>query len=160
VQGFSQISIAEMTMEVMNKKETEELALRRLTRNATGDRQFQLFPDRTVEKPFGWVLFYVVRNNKSADSSISTEKLRVIIINKHSGQVIGNSTQQPVDTIIKLYQDMLAESKEIAEDWCLTFSLGRKKKSRLKKLEEKAIAAGFYEILEELRGKGARRRKR
>lgn len=86
-----------------------------------------------------------------AKKGFSTKSAQIIIpihINKHSQQVIGNSIDRPIESIIKLYGNLLAESKAIAKGWCLTFTQGNVKNSALKKLVEKTKKVGFYEISE------------
>jgi len=134
-------------MKVFTKEEALELVTSRLSRNATDTRRFHVLKDRTLEKFSCWVFFYEVVT--SGDGNVSSEPTQIIrpaIINKHSQQVIGNSIDQPIEAIIKLYEDLLAESKAVAESWCLTLNPRGKQVSALKQLAEKAKKAGFYEI--------------
>lgn len=133
-------------MHIPTKKAALELATSRLNNHATDARRFHILSERTVEKTFGWVFFYEVMTAGNVNTSISTQVIRPAIVNKHSHQVIGNSTDQQVETIIKLYEKLLAESKAVAEGWCLTLNPDGRKTSALKKLAEKAKKTGFYEI--------------
>jgi hypothetical protein len=134
-------------MNLSAKEEALELVATRLSMNATDTRRFHILAERTIEKPFGWVFFYEVVTSGNGDvSPESAQMIRPAIVNKHSQQVIGNSIDQPVETTIKLYEKLLAESKAAAEGWCLTLNPRDRKASALKKLAEKAKKAGFYEI--------------
>ena len=136
-------------MIVSTKEEALELVTSRLSKNATGSRRFHILKERTIEKFFGWVFFYEVVT--SGDVNVSLEPSQIIrpaIINKHSQQVIGNSIDQPIEAIIKLYEILLTESKAAAEGWCLTLNPRGKQVSALKQLADKAKKAGFYEIAE------------
>jgi hypothetical protein len=137
-------------MKVLIKEEAEELVSKRLSKNATAERQLNILTERTLEKPFGWIFFYEIITTSKRNSETS-QNIRPLIINKHSAQVIGNSTEQPIESIIKLYEDLLSKRKAIAEGWCLTFDPAARQSSALKKLAEKAKKAGFYEIIDEPR---------
>jgi len=128
------------------KEAAFELATTRLNNHATDTRQFHILTERTIEKSFGWVFVYEVKTAGNENTSEPAQLIRPAIVNKHSQQVIGNLIDQPIETTIKLYEKLLAESKAIAESWCLTFSPEVVKDSALKQLAEKAKKAGFYEI--------------
>lgn len=135
-------------MRIVSKDEALSLATSRLNNHATATRQFCIMTERTIEKSFGWVFVYEVKTSGSGNSTESAEAIRPAIVNKHSQQVIGNSIDQPIETAIKAYEKLLAESKTIAEGWCLTFDHRDGKTAVLKELAEKARKAGFYEIAE------------
>jgi hypothetical protein len=137
-------------MKILVKEEAEELASKRLSKNATAEKQFNILTERTLEKPFGWIFFYEIITTSKGNSETS-QNISPLIINRHSAQVIGNSTDQPIESIIKLYEDLLSQSKRIAEGWCLTFDPAARQSLAFKKLAEKAKKAGFYEITDELR---------
>jgi hypothetical protein len=128
------------------KEAAFELATTRLNNHATDTRQFHILTERTIEKSFGWVFVYEVKTAGNENTSESAQLIRPVIVNKHSQQVIGNSIDQSVDTTIKEYEKLLAESKDIAEGWCLTLNPRDGKTSALKELAGKAKKAGFYEI--------------
>jgi hypothetical protein len=134
-------------MKFSTKEEALELVTTRLSKNTTDTKWYHVFKERTIEKPFGWVFFYeVIISCGGSVSSGSAQKIRTVIVNKHSHQVIGNSIDQPIETTIKLYETLLAESKAVAEGWCLTFNPRGRKNSALMQLAEKATKAGFFEI--------------
>jgi hypothetical protein len=137
-------------MKILIKEEAVELASKRLSKNATAEKQFNILTARTLEKPFGWIFFYEIITTNERYSETS-QNIRPLIINRHSAQVIGNSTEQPIESIIKLYEDLLSQSKAIAEGWCLTFDPAARQGLAFKKLAEKAKKAGFYEIVDEPR---------
>jgi hypothetical protein len=124
-------------MKILVKEEAEVLASKRLSKNANAEKQFSILMERTLEKPFGWIFFYETIRTSNRNSETS-QKNRPLIINKHSTQVIGNSTDQPIESIIKLYEDLLSQGKAIAEGWCLTFDLAARQGVALKKLAVKA----------------------
>jgi hypothetical protein len=122
------------------------LATTRLNHHATDTRRFHILQERTLEKSFGWVFFYEIVTSANGNTSEPAQVIRPVIVNKHSQQVIGNSLDQPIETTIKLYEKLLADSKAIAEGWCLTLNPRDRKTSAFKKLAEKTKKAGFYEI--------------
>jgi hypothetical protein len=135
-------------MKVSTQEEALELVTMRLNKNTTDTRWFHVFKERTIEKPFGWVFFYeVIISCGGSVSSGSEQKIRPVIVNKYSQQVIGNSLNQSVENITKLYEELLAESKGIAEGWCRTLNPKNAKDASLKNLAEKSAKAGFFEIL-------------
>ncbi len=134
-------------MTISTKEEAHELLVSRLNKNATDTRWFSVLKERTVEKPFGWVFFYeVIVSCGGSVSSGPARRARLAIINKFSRQVIGNSSDQTIENVIQTYEKLLAESKNIAEGWCLTLNLKGTESSALKTLAEKAAQTGFYEI--------------
>lgn len=58
-----------------------------------------------------------------------------------------------VETAIKLYEELLAKSKAIAEGWCLTFNTEDVKDSALKKLAEKRRKLVFSKSSKKLRAR-------
>jgi hypothetical protein len=133
-------------MSLSTKEQALDLVISRLNNHATDTRRFHILTERTIEKSFGWVFLYEVVTSYSGNTSESAQVIRPAIVNKHSRQLIGNSIDQPVETTIKLYEKLLAESKAAAEGWCLTLNPRDRKTSALKKLAEKSKKAGFYEI--------------
>jgi hypothetical protein len=59
-----------------------------------------------------------VKTSGIGKSSEEVQTIRPAIVNKRSQQVIGNSIDQPIETTIKRYEELLEESKAIAEGWC------------------------------------------
>jgi len=134
-------------MTISSREEAHELLVSRLNKNATDTRWFSVLKERTIEKPFGRVFLYeVIVSCGGSVSSGPARKIRLAIINKFSSQVIGNSSDQPVESIVQTYEKLLAERKSIAENWCLILNPKDTKSTALKTLAEKAAQAGFYEI--------------
>jgi len=107
-------------MKTLVKEAAEELVSKRLNKNATAEKQFIILTERTPEKPFGWILFneIITTSKRNLDTP---RNILPLSINRHSAQVIENYTEQPSESIVKLYEDLLSQSKRITEGWCLTF---------------------------------------
>ncbi len=134
-------------MTISTKEEALDLLVSRLNKNTTDTRWFSVLKERTIEKPFGWVFFYeVIVSCGGSVSSGPARRTRPAIINKFSSQVIGNSSDQPVENVVQIYEKLLAERKSIAEGWCLALNPKNVKSAALKALVEKAAQAGFHEI--------------
>ncbi len=133
-------------MKISSKEEAEILVSNRLNKHATAEKQFKIMTEGTIEKSFGWIFFYEIISDEVREAP---QNIRPLIINKLSGQVIGNSTDKSIESILKLYEELLSKRKAIAEGWCLTFDPRARQSSPLKKLAEKAMNSGFYEITDE-----------
>jgi hypothetical protein len=141
-----------MTSEkILTKEDAEKMVIEKLNKRTISEKMFSILKDRTIEKSFGCV-FICEETAKNMGNEVK-EPLKDIltnIINKYSHQVLANSTTQPVERIISLYENLLIRSKAIVEGWCLSLTIPRppilKHKSNREKLKEKAIRDGFYEI--------------
>jgi len=136
---------------ILTKEDAEKLVVEKLDKRAIAENIFSILKDQTIEKPFGWVFFYAeTAKNIGDDTKKQPTDIHAIIINKYSHQVVANSTSQPVERIISLYEKLLIRSKAIGEGWCLSLTIPLppilKHKSDREKFKEKAIKDGFYEI--------------
>ena len=124
---------------MLTRDQAKELVLSRL-KVRQGPRDFSIAEDRTIEHEFGW-LFYV-----TISESVTTEP-RLIIVNKHVGQVIESSIKYTPERFIEIYETLLTKSQASGGNWCSTVSLPflwRDFKRR--RLAKKAREMGLYEI--------------
>ena len=135
---------------MLEKEDAEKLVVEKLHKRVLSEKTFSILRDKTIEKPFGWVFIYAETAKDIGDEAKKPPTdIHTIIINKYSHQVVVNSTSQPVERIISLYENLLIRSKAIGEDWCLSPTIHLppilKQKSAHEKLKERAIRDGFYE---------------
>jgi hypothetical protein len=123
---------------MLTSDEAQRLVLTRLNRG-NDDREFFILENHTVERTFGWLFFVAAQ----ADSV----SRRLIIVNKHVEQVIGSSIDYTPERLIEVYETLLAKSRAIQENWCLTVSVPLPWRALIRRrLAKKAIKLGLYEI--------------
>jgi len=100
---------------------------------------------RTVERAFGWLFFVALVEPDTVQPGVLS--YRSIIVNKHSNQVIGSSTEYTPERFIDIYERLLAKSQAEGQNWCLTMSLPFPwKRSGRQPLATKAKEMGLYEL--------------
>jgi len=120
------------------------LLLKRLERRQDGRNHF-VEEQRTVERPFGWLFFVAVAESNTVAMPVRT--YRLIIVNKHSNQVIESSIEYTPARLIQIYEKLLAKSRAQAQNWCLNMSLPLPwRRSGRERLATKAKKMGFYQL--------------
>ena len=129
---------------MLTTEEAQQLILTRLKARQDARDPF-IVQDRTIERPFGWVFFVVVRGPSTTTPTETVQRL--IIVNKYVEQVIESSIEYPPTRLIEIYENLLAESQATEKDWCLTMSFPLPWKYFGKqRLAKKAKEMGLYEI--------------
>ena len=82
--------------------------------------EFSIVTDNTIERPFGWVFFVIIRYSRATAATDASRRL--IIFNKHVDQVIESSIEYTPERLIEIYETLLAKSQRIGKHWCLTMS--------------------------------------
>jgi hypothetical protein len=130
---------------MLTRKEAQQLLLERLKIRADGRDQF-IAEDRTVERSFGWLFFVAIATSNTA-AQPGALPYRLIIVNKHSNQVIESSIEYPPERFIDIYENLLAKSQAQGHNWCLTMSLPFPwKRSGRERLATKAKDMRLYEL--------------
>jgi hypothetical protein len=130
---------------MLTRKEAQQLLLERLKIRADGRDEF-IAEDRTVERSFGWLFFVAIATSNTA-AQPGALLYRLIIVNKHSNQVIESSIEYPPERFIDIYENLLAKSQAQGHNWCLTMSLPFPwKRSGRERLATKAKDMGLYEL--------------
>lgn len=130
---------------MLTKVEAEKLVLTRLSsRDITEELSIAQF--NISERAFGWVFqFSVVTALPRATSA--TETPRMLIVNKHSGQVVASHIEYELGQFVRRYEKLLSQNQARSQGWCGTlplpfpWSLWRKRT-----VAERAKEGGFYEI--------------
>jgi len=100
---------------------------------------------RTIERPFGWLFFVALVASNTAQRGVFSHRL--IIVNKHSNQVIGSSVDYTPERFIDIYENLLAKSQAAGQNWCRAMSLPFPwKSSGRERLARKAKEMGLYEL--------------
>ncbi|HEV8722604.1 MAG TPA: hypothetical protein VGW77_18455 [Candidatus Binatia bacterium] len=130
---------------VLTKEQAEQLLLVRLG-SAKEHHRISIQQDRTVERPFCWIFFFAIDDSSPGDEA-QTKFPRQVIVNKYSTQIVASSIEHSPEDLIKIYEELLAQSQAHSEEWCLTVSapnLWRKWWER--RVRRKAADSGLYEI--------------
>jgi len=130
---------------MLTRQEAHQLLLGRLKPREDGRNQF-VEEQRSVERPFGWLFFVAVAESNTA-AKMPVQTYRLIIVNKHSNQVIESSIEYTSERLIQIYEKLLAESQAQAQNWCLNMSLPLPwRRSGRERLATKAKKMGLYEL--------------
>ncbi len=130
---------------VLTKEQAEQSVLVRLG-SAKEHNRISIQQDRTVERPFGWVFFFAIDDSRPADEA-QTKFPRQVIVNKYPTQIVASSIEHSPEDFIKIYEELLAQSKAHAEEWCLTVSAPKLWRRWWKRrVGRKAADSGLYEI--------------
>jgi len=130
---------------MLTRQEAHRLLLNRLTRREDDCNHF-VEEQRTVERPFGWLFFVAVAESNTV-AQMPVQTYRLIIVNKHSNQVIESSIEYAPERFIQIYEKLLAKSQAQAQNWCLNMSLPLPwRRSGRERLATKAKRMGFYEL--------------
>ena len=130
---------------MLTKFEAEQAVLTRLrTRYEIPDLSIAQFT--SSERDFGWAFHFT---GGSVDSKVSTLPVtatpRIVIVNKHSGQVVASHVEYELEQFVRLYEKLLSRNQARSAAWCGTLPipwlLWRKRT-----VAERAEEAGFYEI--------------
>ncbi len=100
---------------MLTKTEALELVSSKLSKMSSLDDPFAINDSSTIERDFGWVLFY--NSKKFLESGEFQYKLAgngPVIVNKRSGEVEFCASHKPVDECIKEYESKLNGDKEQA----------------------------------------------
>ena len=128
---------------MLTRQEAQQLLLERL--KIQGNDQF-VAEDRTLERSFGWLFFVAIATSNSAPQA-GVLPYRLIIVNKHSNQVIESSIEYTPERFIEIYENLLAKSQAQAYTWCLTRSLPFPwKRFGKERLATKAREMALYEL--------------
>jgi hypothetical protein len=92
---------------MLTREEAHQLVLKRLEPRPDGLNQF-IEEHRTVERPFGWLFFVALVGSNTAQLAVLSHRL--IIVNKHSSQVIESSIEYTPERFINIYENLLAKS--------------------------------------------------
>ena len=129
---------------MLTREEAHELLFNRLEPRQDGLNQF-IEEHRTVERLFGWLFFVAVVPSNTAQVGVFSSRL--IIVNKHSNQVIESSIEYTPERFIDIYENLLAKSQAQGQNWCLTMPLPFPwKRSGRERLASKAKEMGLYEL--------------
>ena len=130
---------------MLTRQEALELLINRLKRREDGRNQF-VEEKRSIERPFGWLFFVAVAESNTV-AKMPVQPYRLIIVNKHSNQVIESSIEYTPERLIQIYEKLLAKSQTQAQNWCLNMSLPLPwRRSGRERLATKAKKLGFYEL--------------
>jgi hypothetical protein len=129
---------------MLTREEAQQLLLKRLKDRQ--DARDHFVEERcTVERAFGWLFFVALVEPDTVQPGVLS--YRSIIVNKHSNQVIGSSTEYTPERFIDIYERLLAKSQAEGQNWCLTMSLPFPwKRSGRQPLATKAKEMGLYEL--------------
>jgi hypothetical protein len=129
----------------LTKAQAEALVLARL--KARFDRaRFSIAESGTEERLFGWM--FLIRVGEDGSISNDSAKIpRVVIVNKHSMQVIASYVDREPVQFIKVYEKLLSQNQSRNDNWCLTASFPLSwLRWRKQSVADLAKDAGFYEI--------------
>lgn len=130
---------------MLTREEAQQLLLERLKIQADGLDQF-ISEDRVVERSFGWLFFVAIATSKTA-AQPGALPYRLIIVNKHSNQIIGSSIEYTPERFIDIYENLLAKNQAQGQNWCLSMSSPFPwKRSGRERLATKAKDMGLYEL--------------
>jgi hypothetical protein len=130
---------------MLTREEAQQLLLERLKIRADGLDQF-ISEDRIVERSFGWLFFVAITTSKTA-AQAGALPYHLIIVNKHSNQIIGSSIEYTPERFIDIYENLLAKNQAQGQNWCLSMSLPFPwKRSGRERLATKAKDMGLYEL--------------
>jgi hypothetical protein len=128
---------------MLTREEAPQLLLKRLKDRQ--DARDHFVEERcTVERAFGWLFFVALVEPDTVQPGVLS--YRSIIVNKHSNQVIGSSTEYTPERFIDIYERLLAKSQAEGQNWCLTMSLPFPWKRSGRQLATKAKEMGLYEL--------------
>jgi hypothetical protein len=92
-------------MTSLSRAEAEVIARRRLSEMGTGDDDYVLLPERTMEEPFGWVFFYDsrrhVRTGADADRLAGNAPMLVL---RTTGELKILGTAHPIEHYLVEYR--------------------------------------------------------
>ncbi|HLN86666.1 MAG TPA: hypothetical protein VK200_09380 [Candidatus Limnocylindrales bacterium] len=130
---------------MLRKIDTEQLVLAAV-RSRHGDESISIAPDRTIERPFGW-LFFLTSSNAAASSRVPSNFPRQVIVNRYSSQIVASSIEYTPEQFIKIYEELLAQHEAHEDKLRLTTSSPTQWKQWWdRRVARQAAQSGLYQL--------------